>query len=176
MLCIVCGTIFLTQNSRFENAGPKSWRCRAYNLRVVAPGVGQLRITAVAALTARLASELANLPARSSPKVKGAFVPRRVFHSSANSPFFLPFPSSARPSCLRPRRAPPFPLLGPGPPLEGYNAAREKNASSRLPALMLVPLRNIVSSTVTAVDLHSTMTPPKCLAFQVLGDLFTRLP
>jgi hypothetical protein len=75
------------------------------------------------------------------------------------SPSF-PLPSSVRPSCLRPRRALPFPaervfLVG------GYDAASEKNALSRLPALLRWPLGCIVSSIITAVGLHSPMTRTK---------------
>ena len=77
-----------------------------------------------------------------------------------NPLFFLPSP--ARPSRLRPRWAPPFPSS------RLHRRIRRGQSEKCLVAIAssysLTPSSGIVSSTVLAVGLHSTMTLANCLA------------
>ena len=100
---------------------------------------------------------------------------RCLFNSSLDPPSPLfPFPLLHGPSWLRPWRAPSFPCRVPLFRTEGHAAANEKYVCRDGQLLSTGLLSNIVSSTVPAVGLPSTMMPMKCLAFQVPSDLFTR--
>jgi hypothetical protein len=74
------------------------------------------------------------VPAQSSAKYKDAFVPRRFFNSSVN--FVLSFPFSYVAVVPQAAASSTFPLPRPLFPIEGYDAASEKSASSQLPALI----------------------------------------
>jgi hypothetical protein len=58
-------------------------------------------------------------------------------------------------------------------PTDGYDAPVRKLPHRNCPLLFAGLLGSAVSPTVTTGNLHSTMTPTKCLAFQVPGGRFT---
>jgi hypothetical protein len=112
--------------------------------------------------------------ARSSARYKGAFVPRCFFNSSLNPlSSLLPFSCAG----VAPQAAASsIPLPRPRSPQRDTAQPVRKMPHHNCRLLFARPLGNIVSSTITTMDLPSTMTPTKCLAFQVPGGLFAQPP